>query len=206
MKKFFVLCLIVSSFFSVALAGSPDWRRTMQWPFTGDEFSLVPPPGGCQVSSGCFRVENWTAYWLSPGMVGKAKAQTGSALVVDADGIVYGIYVGEYLWAGTYTDLEFGNIPAINGDFRPAIPPQTDAANPPRTYLTVDPGVITLVADAIQFRPDAKAQIAYDVGLQRVVSYVPGHGTVVKRCSVYNNVTDPTGSPELAAFTNGSCK
>ena len=193
---------------SVAFAADPNWSRTLQWPFTGDEFSLTPPQGGCVVEAGCFRVVNDTAYWMSPGIDGNARAQPGSALVVDAEGIVYGVYVGEYTLASAqpYVDPDFPKgIPVINGDFRPAIRPQTDPRSPPTTYLTVNPGVTTLTADAIQFRPDAKAQFAFDVGLGRVVNYVPGHGLVVKRCSVYNDVTDPAGSPQLAMFTNGEC-
>lgn len=197
---FFLLLLSISS----AFAADPNWSRTLQWPFTGREFSLTPPPGGCQISSGCFRVENWTSYWLSPGVEGEPNADPGNALVVDASGVVHGIYVGEYTLAGTYNDMEFGNIPAINGDFRPAIRPKTDNVSP-KTYLTVDPGVTVLRADAIQFRADAKPQMAFDVGLGRVVSYTPGHGTVVKRCSTTNDVTDPTDTPWLAAFIAQHC-
>lgn len=185
---------------STALAASPDWSRTLQWPFTGREFSTVPPQGGCVPSHGCFRVENWTDSWVSPGLEGVAGASPGSALVVDASGIVHGVYVGEYGLVGGYNDPQFGRIDAINGDFRPAIAPKEGGVSP-RVYVTVDPGVTMVLADRIQFRADAKPRIAYDVGLGRVVEYTPGKGRVVQRCTTYNNVNDRANSPELAAIT-----
>jgi hypothetical protein len=206
MRFFHFFSAISLCFSDAAMAAEPDWSRTIAWPFLGNEFSTVPPGGGCKVEAGCFRVENWTGYWLSPGLPQVAGAGSGQAPVVDRNGIVMGVYVGEYRQTGWYYDAQLGQIPAIDGSFRPAIGPQGSAYSN-RVYLTVDPGVTEITADAIQFRSEGLPMgYAFDTGFQRVVSYLPGTGTIVKRCKVYNDVTKASGSPELAAITSTDCR
>lgn len=214
MKILSVLVCLLS--LGSASAAEPDFTRTFSWPFTGKEFSLTEPNGDCEVEAGCFRVENRTAYWLSPGIEGEPGADPGNALVVDYRGIVHGVYLGERTVVGRYPDPVYGRIDAVQGDFRPAIKP--NIGTPTKLYLTVDAGVDSLVADAIQFRqemalPDEFGVVrplpdhppVYDLRLQRTVIYTVGTGQVVKQCSTTNDVTDPTDSPEVAGFITQHC-
>lgn len=194
---------LILAFASQAFAGGPNWNRTLSWPYLGNEFSTLPPSGGCTPETGCFEVRNETeGYWLSPGIAELANAQPGRAPVVDSQGVVMGVYVGQYSWTGQYfQDAQYGNLMVVDGDFRPAFATGTV------TYHTVEPGVKWVVADAIQFRAEELPMATvYDLRFQRVVSYQPGKGAVVKRCKVYNDVTSRTNSPELAMFLPGDCK
>jgi hypothetical protein len=200
MKKF-LFALVSLSIATAAFAANPDWSRTLSWPYLGNEFSTLPPSGGCTVEAGCFRVVNNTGYWISPGIAELANAQPGRAPVVDSQGVVMGVYVGQYSWTGQYfRDAEYGDLKVVDGDFRPAF------ANGEATYHTVNPGVKWVAADAIQFRPEAlPMDMVYDLRFQRVVSYKPGKGSVVKHCKVYNDVNSRSSAPELAMFMPGDC-
>lgn len=205
MKGFLAL---LSAFLLIgsAYAAEADFARTFSWPFSGKEFSITEPDGDCQVRAGCFRVENRTGYWLSPGIEGEPGADPGNALVVDHQGFVHGVYLGTHDVVGRYPDPVVGWIDAVQGDFRPAMRP--NVGTPAKYYLTVDPGIDTLVADAIQFREEKGVpdhDPVYDIRLKRTVIYTVGTGKVVKRCSTTNDVTDPTDSPSLAAFITQHC-
>lgn len=182
----------------LSFGADPNWERTLSWPYTGREFSLTPPEGGCQPSSGCFRAENWTPYWASPGIQGGPGP--GNALVLDAAGVVHGVYVGQYAASGVYRDLVLGDMPVIQGDFRPALPPSVGGERP-TAYIAPDYGVVNFPTDLIQFRGEGLPEAyAFDARLGRVVLYTPGKGMVVARCPAYNNVWAPNGQPELMAI------
>ena len=206
MKRFFITLLASLSLVSVANAAAPDYRRTMAHIYLPGEFAVVPSAIGCHVEAMCTRVENWTGYWISPGLMYSSGSAPGNAFVFSGDGLVQGIYVGDYTSAGVYTDPVFGPMPKIIGDFRPAIAPSTNAMDRPGVSVTMPAGVTTILADQIAFVSEMLPPIrAYDVRKGYVVSYTPGTGTIVRHCTTYKDVLNPGGSPELAASVQGEC-
>lgn len=204
----------------LAAAPTPNWDSNREFPFVGTEFATVEPHGGCTVPHGCFAFENRTGYWLSPGLAGVTGGRPGQAHVVNDEGVVSGVYVGNYGPAYGYplfyddvlgmpvpgiNHPKYGWLPAVDGNFYPAMEPQVTAANPPRTYVTVDPGVTTVLAVQIQFRASGgQTRMVYDVRKRIIVEYTPGKGTVVHSCSIFHDVEAPY-TPQLAFMNDSEC-
>lgn len=181
-----------------SFGGDPNLERTLARPCTANEYCYMQPENKCKVSAGCFRVENWMKNWVSPGIEGGPAP--GNALVIDADGIVHGVYFGQYAPVGVHHDFVLGSMPVIQGDFRPALPP-SEGGSRPTVYITPRPGVVNFPMDVFTFEGENLPEAyAYDLWLGRVVLYTPGKVTATRRCDAHNNVWAPNGQPELMAI------